>query len=127
MCLHVDKHLPFVIIIYPQARDPSIAGIPMNSMLQFLPLPEDHKLEMSASLLANCMPVFQDKTVLILMVLVVMCDMEGQCMVSRMQQNIYSMMTRYLQKTGKFDVQREMQNIARCIQSLPTMHRFFSN
>ena len=78
MCLHVDKHLPFVIIFYPQARDPSIAGIPMNSMLQFLPLPEDHKLEMSASLLANYMPVFQDKTVLILMVLVVMCVMEGQ-------------------------------------------------
>ena len=126
MCLDVDYFLS-ITTHYPKARDPSIAGIPMNSMLQFLPLREDHKLEIYASLLANYMPVFQDKTVLILMVLVVMCDMEGQGMVSKMQQNIYSMMTRYLQKTGKFDVQREMQNIARCIQSLPTMHRFFSN
>ena len=96
-------------------------------MLQLLPLPEDLKLEMSASLLANCMPVLQDKTVLILMVLVVMCDMEGQGIVSKIQQNIYSMMARYLQKTGKFNVKREMQNIARCIQTLPTMHSFFSN
>ena len=112
--------------MYSKARDQTISGIPMNTMMQFLPLPEDHKLEMTACLLGSCMPTFRDKTVLILMVLVVLCDMEGQAMVSSMQQNIYSMLTRYLHKTGKNDVHWEMQNIARCIQTLPTMMRIFS-
>ena len=73
------------------------------------------------------MPVFQDKTVLIMMVLLVLCDMEGQEVVSKMKQNIYSMLSRYLAKTGKNDVAWEMQNIARCIQALPTMQRLFGN
>ena len=113
--------------IYPQARDPTLSGISMNTMLQFLPVPEDHKLKMSACLLGSCMPVFQDKTVLILMVLLVLFDMEGQEGVRKMKQTIYSMLSRYLAKTGKNDVAWEMQNIARCIQALPAMQRLFGN
>ena len=99
----------------------------MNTMLQFLPISEDNKLEMSVCLLGSCMPIFQNKTVLILMVMLVMCDMEGQALVSKMKQNIYSMLARYLESTGLSNVEWEMKNIGRCIQTLPDMYRLFSN
>ena len=98
----------------------------MNTMLQFLPLPEDHKLQMSTSLLETYMPVFQNKTVFILMVLLVMLDTEEQEEVGRIKKKIHTLLERYLSKCRKNSVEMEMKNIVRCIKSLPDMHALFN-
>ena len=99
-------------------------------MMQFIPLPEHLKLEMYKSLYPNCMPIFQDRTVLILMVLLVMCGEEGEgpChgTVAKIRKSIQQMLARYLQKTAKNYVTFEMQNIAKCIETLPRLARIFS-
>eukprot|EP00092_Neocalanus_flemingeri_P027141 GFUD01029433.1.p1 GENE.GFUD01029433.1~~GFUD01029433.1.p1 ORF type:complete len:660 (+),score=109.72 GFUD01029433.1:54-1982(+) len=108
-----------------KTRDPAISGLPLNKMIQFIPLPEEMKLELYKSLYDNCMPVFQDRTVLILLVLIVICDMEGHSSVTRIRQNVYSMLERYLQKTTKNYLNFEMQNIDKCIETLPRLAKLF--
>ena len=63
---------------------------------------------------------------LILMVLLVMCGGEGHSTVDRIRKSIQHMLARYLQKNSKNYVQFELQNIAKCIESLPRLASIFS-
>ena len=68
-----------------QARDRSISGMSITKMMQFMPLLEETKMEMYTELMACTMPIFKDRTVLILMVLITVFDLESDESVKRIR------------------------------------------
>jgi len=112
-----------------KARDPSIAGVPLNRMLQYIPLSEELKLDVYKYMYHSCAPIFKDRTVFILLSIIVICGNESHPAVTKIRQNIASMLTRYLEKQskGKDYANFEMQNIAKCIENLPRLAQIFSD
>ena len=99
--------------------------MPYNTMMRYIPLPEELKVEMYGELFACCMPIFQDRTVFVLMVLIVIFDQEGSEDIRMLKQRFITILRRYLEENTQNDVLYDMQNIFKCIKRLPELLRIF--
>ena len=115
----------YSIMILLQGRDASVDGMPFNIMMQYMPLPEEMKLEMFKELLPCCMPIFRDRSVLIFMLLLAVFDQDGDRRITNIKENLLSILSRYLQEKTKNDVSFDLQNIIKCVESLPRLLRIF--
>ena len=82
-------------------------------------------MEMYTELMACTMPIFKDRTVLILMVLITVFDLESNESVKRIKNGFLTILCRYLQEHGLNDVDFDMQNIINCISALPRVYKLF--
>ena len=80
-------------------------------------------MEMYIEIMACSMPVFKDKTVFILMILISVFQLEGDVEVERSRNVFLSILRRYLEEQNHVD--SEMQNIFKCISALPRIHKIF--
>ena len=94
-------------------------------MMQYMPLPEEMKLEMFTQLISCCMPIFRDRTVLIFMLLLAVFDQDGEKQIENIRENLLSVLSRYLQEKTKNDVSFDIQNIIKCVETLPRLLRIF--
>ena len=94
-------------------------------MMEFMPLLEETKLEMYTELMSCTMPIFKDRTVLILMVLITVFDLDSDKSVKLINNGFMNILLRYLQEHTKNDVDFDMQNILKCITALPRLHKMF--
>merc|ERR1719245_1588964 len=72
------------------ARDMSIKGIPFTQMMQYMPLPEEMKQELSTELWVHCIPIFRDRTVLIFMLLLAIFDEDNDGSISKIKDSVLS-------------------------------------
>ena len=86
---------------------------------------EETKLEMYTELMSCTMPIFKDRTVLILMVLINVFDLDGDKSVKCIQNGFLTILLRYLKEHTKNDVDFDMQNIQKCITALPRVYKTF--
>ena len=94
-------------------------------MMQFMPLLEETKMEMFTELMSCTMPIFKDRSVLILMVLITVFDLESDESVKRIKNGFLTILRRYLQEHTKNDVDFDMQNVMKCITALPRVYKIF--
>ena len=99
--------------------------MPFNIMMQYMPLPEEMKLEMFKELLPCCMPIFRDRTVFIFMLLLAVFDQDGDRSITKIKENLILILSRYLQEKSKNNVSFDVQNIIKCAESLPRLLRIF--
>ena len=112
-------------MILLQARDAGVDGMPFNIMMQYMPLPEEMKLEMFKELLPCCMPIFRDRTVFIFMLLLAVFDQDGDRSITKIKENLILILSRYLQEKSKNDVSFDVQNVIKCVERLPRLLRIF--
>ena len=110
-----------------QDRDQSISGIPFTMMMQFMPLLEETKLEMYTELMNCTMAVFKDKTVLILIVLITIFDLQSDDRINRIRDSYLIILKRYLVKNTKNNADFDMKNILKCIKTLPKVYKIFKD
>ena len=99
--------------------------MPFNIMMQYMPLPEEKKLEMFKELLPCCMPIFNDRIVLIFMLLLAVFDQDGDKSIMNIRESLLAILTRYLQEKTKSDASIDLQNIIKCVKTLPRLLRIF--
>ena len=94
-----------------------------NTMLQYMPLPEDTKFEMVKTLLSCCQHIFSDITVIIFMLLLTIFDQDGDKHVGNIRQHLLSKLSLYLQENSDNHVSLDLHSIIKCIKTLPRMLR----
>ena len=87
-------------------------------MLNFLPIPTELKLDLSAALLETYAPVFQDKTILIIMAMMIMSDSGKGASLKKYAMNL---LARYLNNIRGGNYSVDMQTVVNCIESLPKL------
>ena len=97
----------------------------ITMMMQFMPLLEETKLEMYTELMNCTMAVFKDKTVLILMVLITIFDLESDDQIKRIRDSYLLILKRYLEENTKNDAEFDMKNILKCIKAMPKVYKIF--
>ena len=112
-------------MILSQARDASVDGMPFNIMMQYMPLPEEMKLEMFKEMLPCCMPIFRDRTVFIFMLLLAVFDQDGDKSITIIKDNLLSILSRYLREKTTNNVSFDVQNIMKFVETLPRLLRIF--
>ena len=112
-------------ILVFQARDQSISGISIMKIMQFMSISDEKKLGMFTQLAGFSLPIFKDRTVLILMFLITVFDLESDDSVTRLRNGFLTILRRYLQEQTKNDVEFDMQNIIKCIKALPRVYKIF--
>ena len=108
-----------------QAQDAGVDGMPFNILMLYMPLPEEMKLELFKELFPCCMPIFRDSDVFIFMLLLAVFDRDGDRSITNIKDNLLSILSRYLQEKTKNDVSFDIQNIIKCVESLPRLLRIF--
>ena len=104
-----------------------ISNINYSMVMQFMPLPEETKLEMYIEIMSYSKPIFKDKTVIILMILISVFDLEGDQSVKRIKSGFFGILRGYLEEHTNNDVEFEMKNIAQCINGLPKLNNIFKD
>ena len=94
-------------------------------MMDFMPMLEETKLEMYIEMTACTMPIFKDRTVLILMVLITVFDLDSDDTVKCVHNMFLNILRRYLEEHTKNEVDFEMKNIQNCITALPRVYKIF--
>ena len=94
-------------------------------MIQFMPWLEETKLELYTELMHVEVPIFKDKTVIILMILITVFDQESDKRVKRMQNQFLTILKGYLKENTKNSVDFDIQNVMRCISALPKFYNIF--
>ena len=82
-------------------------------------------MDMFTELMACTMPIFKDRSVLILMVLITVFDLEGVESVKRIQNGFLTILIRYLQEHTKNDVDFDLRHVMKCISALPRIYKIF--
>ena len=95
--------------------------------MQYMPLSEEKRLELFKELLEWTMPVFQDRTILLLMILLSIFDLENDENVKRVRKYVLSILRCYLQSKRKECLDVDMNNIMGCIKSLQKVLMVFKN
>ena len=94
-------------------------------VMQFMPLLEETKLELYTEFMGLTLPIFKDKTVITLMLLITIFDHEGDARVKQIKKGFLAILHGYLEEhTVNFD-DFDMKNITRCITALPRVYRIF--
>ena len=94
-------------------------------MVNFMPLPEEMKLEMFKELMPCCMPIFRDRTILIFMLLLAILDQDANKSVAKIKDTLLSMLRRYLKQKSESDALSNIHNIINCVRNLPRLLRIF--
>ena len=102
-----------------------MSGMSLTMVIQFMPLTEDRKLEMLSELLKQSKPIFQDKTIIVLMLLIAVFDLENNETVRRVQRHIQRMLNCYLEEKNKNCSDVFMASIMNCVSDLSQMLEFF--
>ena len=92
-----------------------------------MPVQEETKLKMFLEIMACSMPIFKDKTVIILMILISVFDLEGDLSVKRIRNGFIGILRRYLEEITNNDVEFEMRNIFQCINGLSKLDSIFKD
>ena len=71
------------------------------------------------------MPIFRDRTVFIFMLLLAVFDQDGDRRITNIKETLIANLSRYLQEKTKHDVSYDLQNIIKCVESLPRLLRIF--
>jgi len=108
-----------------KAQDANISGMSVTMMMQFMPLLEETKMEMYTQLMDITMPIFKDRTVIILMVLITVFDNESDESVKRIKNGFLTLLKRYLKEHTKNNVDFDMQNVIKCFNTLPKFYKIF--
>jgi len=124
-----DQQLDFVLgerdKVQWKDRDQRIDGIPLSLMMQFMPLSEEAKLELYTELLEWAMPVFKDRTILSLMILLSIFDLEFDDKIKQMRNYFFSILRCYLESKRNQCADFDMSSIMGCISSLQKIHTIF--
>ena len=96
-------------------------------MMQFMPLLEETKMEMYTELMNIVMPIFKDRTVIMLMALVRLFESENDESIKRMRNRFYTLLEGYVQETTKNDVGFDMQHVNKCFNILPKFYKIFKD
>ena len=97
----------------------------LHMLMQSMPMQEMTKTEFVTELMAFTMPIFKDRCVFILMVLITIFDLESGLCVKRIQNRFLTFLRKYLQEHSKNDVNFDMQNVTKCIAALPRIYKIF--
>ena len=84
-----------------------------------------HASALYTELMICTMAVFKDKTVLILMVLITIFDLESDDQIKRIRDSYLLILKRYLEENTKNDAEFDMKNILKCIKALPKVYKIF--
>ena len=95
-------------------------------VMQFMPLLEETKLELYTEFMGLTLPLLKDKTVITLMLLITVFDLESDERVKRINNVFLSILQRYLEEHTVNTVSSDMQNIVRCSSALPRLGRLLS-
>ena len=119
--VHSDSSSTYnnVIITMFQRRDPSIAGMSLMKVMQFMPISEETKFGMYTKLAESSMPLFKDRTIFILMVLLTVFDLESDETVTKLRNRFLSILRRYLEDNTKNFVDFDIERIVKCTKTLP--------
>ena len=94
-------------------------------MVNFMPLPEQMKLEMFKELMPCCMPIFRDRTILIFMLLLAILDQDVDRGVKKIKDTLLYMLRRYLKQKSEYEAISNIHNIINCVKNLPRILRIF--
>ena len=95
--------------------------------MHFMPLSEESKLELYTDLLEWTMPVFQDRTILSLMILLSIFDLEFDDKIKQIRNYFFIILRCYLESKRNQCADFDMNSIIGCISSLPKIHTIFKN
>ena len=84
---------------------------------------EETKLELFTELECLTLPIFKDKSVITLMLLITVFDHESDERVKQIRNGFLSLLHVYLKEHTQNDVALDMQNIIRCVTALPRVLR----
>ena len=73
------------------------------------------------------MPILRDRTVLIFMLLLAVFDHDNDDSLKNIKQNIFSIFTSHLIEKSANDASYDMQNINKCVETLPRLLKIFFN
>ena len=111
-------------------------------MIQFMPVPDDQRFNFHLKVFENCQPVFGNKTVIMLMFIYVIFNLEDNWNIrwcikrerpiikwilffSQIRKGILGMLERYFQVHSPNGVNFEMQNVKCCIDTLQGLSEVF--
>jgi len=110
-------------------RDTSISGLPLSSMVCNMTLSEVDKLELYKNLMSCTVSLLGDRTVFILMTLVIIFSQDkGEQVggIRKVKNNYLTMLMRYLLQKRGTDIDIDMNMVYSCIAALPTIGRSFA-
>ena len=96
-------------------------------MMQFMPLLEETKMEMYTELMEIVMPIFKNRTVIMLMALVRLFESENDESIKRMKNRFLALLEGCVQETTKNDVGFYMQHMNKCFDILPKFYKIFED
>ena len=94
-----------------------------NTMLQYIPLPEDTKFEMVKTLLSCCQHILSDITVIIFKLLLTIFDQDGDKQVENIRRHMLSKLSIYIQGNRVSHVSFDLRSIIKCIETLLRMFK----
>jgi len=109
-------------------RDSSIKGLPLSTIVTHMPISEVEKLELYKNLMSCMMTVVKDRTVFVLMWLIIIFSQEEDTAsptVLKINKSFSTMLRRHLIQQQSKDVDSEMNIIYTCIGYLPTLKTSF--
>jgi len=80
---------------------------------------------MFEELMACCMPIFRDRTILVFMLLLTIFDQDGDKGVEKVKNTLLNILTRYLKLKSESDALSNIHNIINCVRNLPRLLRIF--
>lgn len=110
-------------------RDTNISGLPLSTMVTHMPLSEVEKLELYKNLMCCVMTVVTDRTVFILMWLIIVFSQdEGEHNggVLRIKNSFVTMLMRYLLQKRGTNIDTDMNMVYNCIAALPRIAKSFT-
>jgi len=126
-----EEEIKFIMgnqdILQWNSRDQGLAGsgVAFSVMIQFMPMPDDKRFSFHRKVFENCHPVFEDKTVIMLMLLYVISNNEDDWNIRRIRRKILSLLERHLHSKSPNGVSFEMQNVKYGIDSLQSLSEVF--
>ena len=98
-----------------QARGPGISGMSLSMTMQLMPMLEE--------MVNLSMPIFRNKTVIILMTLVMVFEDESDKSVTQLKNQLLSLLQGFLKKQTKNNLYFDMESVTECIKSLKRMYK----
>ena len=94
-------------------------------MVNFMPLPEDMKVEMLKELMPCCMPIFRDRTILIFMLLLAIFDQDSDKSIAKIKDTLLSILRKYLKQKSETEALSNIHSIINCVKTLPRLLKIF--
>ena len=109
-----------------QERDPNISGMSFSVMMQLMPMLEKTKLELHTEMANLSIPIFRDKIVIILMILITVFEDESDQSVRLLKNQLLLLLKRHVKKQTKNNFYVDMKNVSKCIKYLKSMFKIIN-